>query len=89
MTDTRRATRPVVQRDAEWLGSANAAEIDAARRRGELADLFGATPAIDVQDGVQWVTADLEGASADQIAAALGRGDLSELLAGGDPDEAA
>lgn len=89
MTDTRRATRPVIQRNAEWLASANAAEVDAARRRGELADLFGATPAIDVQDGVQWVTADLDGATADQIAAALARGDLAELLDSGDPDEAA
>ncbi|ADP78346.1 hypothetical protein [Pseudofrankia inefficax] len=85
----RRATRPVAQRDADWLAAASPDEVSRAHRAGELVELFGGPARFEPVEGQQWTAADLDGATADQIGQALARGDLADLLVGREPEPSA
>jgi len=70
----------VAQHDTAWLASATPAQVDAAHREGRLTGLYGGPARFEVTPGVRWTEADLEGPSPDQIADAMARGDLADVL---------
>lgn len=82
----RQATRRVsVQRDQDWLETAAPEQVEAAMHAGQLASVAGTEAPFEIIQGVQWSNSDLDQATPDQIADALDRGDLREVLAGSPP----